>query len=83
MSNPERSEKAHLWLGRFWLLNFVAVTICYFYLPDIWEKVSILYLIYVSLYANAATEYGNSKAAKAARVSEDNIFKKLLRRFWK
>lgn len=80
MSNPEASEKRHALLGHFWVLNVIAVVYLYYFQPHIWQKISILYLVLVSLYANVATEYGNAKSAKAARVSEDTFVKKVLRR---
>jgi hypothetical protein len=82
MSNKlERPEKRHTWLGHFWTLNFPLVTYLYFFQQGTWAKISILYLVFVSLYANASTEYGNSKSSRAARLAEDSTPKKILRAF--
>lgn len=79
MSSPRSSERRHLWLGRFWVLNVAVVLYVYCFQAEMWKKASVLYLVLVSLYANLATEYGNAKAAEAARVSDDTWYKKLLR----
>lgn len=79
MSQEERSEKRHKLLGHFWVFNVLAVVLCYFFANEFWQQISVLYLVLVSLYANVATEYGNSKSAEAARVSADTWAKKFLR----
>jgi hypothetical protein len=76
----ERSELRHTILGIFWVLNFPAVTLVYFFASEFWEKVSILYLVYVSLYANAGTEFGARQASRAVKVAEDSFLKKVWRR---
>lgn len=48
-----------------WLCHFPVVLVIYFAFPDTWEKVSILYLALVSIYANVA---GHLSAWQAARV---------------
>lgn len=48
-----------------WLCHFPVVIFLYFVFPDVWGKVSILYLALVSIYANAA---GHLSAWQASRV---------------
>lgn len=48
-----------------WLCHFPVVVSVYFFLPDVWEQVSILYLALVSIYANVA---GHLSAWQASRV---------------
>lgn len=50
----------------FWIVNFFAVLLVYSFLPDFWQKASVLYLVLVSLYANFATDYGALTASQGA-----------------
>lgn len=58
-----RRLNGHLTLH--WLCHFPVVIFLYFVFPDTWEKVSILYLALVSIYANVA---GHLSAWQASRV---------------
>jgi hypothetical protein len=58
-----RKLNGHLTLH--WLCHFPVVIFLYFYYPATWDKVSILYLALVSIYANVA---GHLAAWQAARV---------------
>lgn len=80
MKNPERSEKQHAWLGHFWVVNLIAVIYCYFFASGFWQKVSVLYLVVISLENNITNHYGAAKAAKAARIAEDTWWRRLIRR---
>jgi len=48
-----------------WTCHFPVVIYLYFFHPDIWQKVSILYLALASIYANVA---GHLSAWQASRV---------------
>jgi hypothetical protein len=48
-----------------WIFHLPVVIIIYIWFPDIWEKVSILYLALVSIYANVT---GHLAAWQASRV---------------
>ena len=58
-----RKLNGHLTLH--WLCHFPVVVFLYFAFPHTWEKVSILYLALVSIYANVA---GHLAAWQASRV---------------
>lgn len=58
-----RKVNGHLTLH--WLCHFPVVIFIYFVFPETWEKVSILYLALVSIYANVA---GHLAAWQASRV---------------
>ena len=58
-----RKLNGHLTLH--WICHFPVVIFLYFVFPDTWEKVSILYLALVSIYANVA---GHLAAWQASRV---------------
>jgi hypothetical protein len=63
--DPVFMQKINGHLTLHWLCHFPVVIFLYFVFPDIWEKVSILYLALVSIYANVA---GHLAAWQAARV---------------
>jgi hypothetical protein len=42
----------------------------YFVWPDVWDKVSILYLALVSIYALVITAAGGEQAAEAAQKAD-------------
>jgi hypothetical protein len=58
-----RKLNGHLTLH--WICHFPVVIFLYFFFPDTWEKISILYLALVSIYANVA---GHLAAWQASRV---------------
>lgn len=62
--------KYHKFGARFWVVNWFVVTLIFFVAPAVWAKVSLLYLVWVSLYANIATEYGGQAAAEASKAAE-------------
>lgn len=64
--DPRTQYAWHKWAMRFWLFNAVAVILMFIFLPDAWQKISVLYLVLVSLYANWATDFGAMSAAEAA-----------------
>lgn len=61
--NPDFSLKLNQRLAVFWVINFIVVIFLYFFFPAAWEKMSILYLALVSIYANFV---GHTSAAEAA-----------------
>ena len=64
--DPKTQYTWHKWAMRFWLVNAVAVVVVFTFAPGLWRQVSVLYLVLVSLYANAATDFGAMSAAEAA-----------------
>ena len=63
--DPVFMRKVNGHLTIHWLLHFPVVITLYFVFPDTWEKISILYLALVSIYANVA---GHLAAWQASRV---------------
>lgn len=64
--------RIHLWAARFWVFNAIAVLTLFFLTPGIWLKISVLYLILISLYANLSTDYGAMSAALAIDTEKDH-----------
>lgn len=64
--NPRTQYHAHRWMARFWGANAVAAVIVYVFAPAVWSRVSVLYLVLVSLYANISTDSGAMAAANAS-----------------
>jgi hypothetical protein len=50
----------------WWVAHLPAVVLMYFFWPELWDKVSILYLALVSIYALVITAAGGEQAAEAA-----------------
>ena len=74
--NPATQYSVHKWMMRFWLFNAVAAVGVFTFVPGVWARVSVLYLVLVSLYANWATDFGSMSAAEAASdgsVSEFSV----------
>jgi hypothetical protein len=63
--DPVFMRKVNGWLVWFWMANFPPVIAIYFWAPDVWKQVSILYLALVSIYANVA---GHWAAWQASRI---------------
>lgn len=64
-SNPKVQIAIHKWATLFWAINGVVATGVYILAPGLWNKLSILYLTVVSLYANLATDYDGLSSAQA------------------
>ena len=62
----------HRRMSFFWICNAGLVGLVYFFLNSTWQKFSVMYLIYVSLYANFATDYGAMPSSHAA-IKGDEI----------
>jgi hypothetical protein len=56
----------------WWVLHLPAVVVMYFVWPELWDKVSILYLSFVSIYALVITAAGGEQAAEAAQQADKN-----------
>ena len=54
----------------WWVLHLPAVIVMYFVWPELWEKVSILYLALVSIYALVITAAGGEQAAEPAQKAD-------------
>ena len=64
--NPRTQYRIHMWAARFWAANAIAAVIVYVLAPALWSRISVLYLVLVSLYANIATDSGAMAAANAS-----------------
>lgn len=69
--DPATQWKFHRNMTRFWVCNFLVALAVYFLAPELWNKASILYLVLVSLYANAATDYGAVPSSYAAMKADE------------
>lgn len=65
-TNPHTQYKVHLYGVVYWLVNFPAVTLLFFFAPALWLKLGIFITLVYSIYANFATDYGAMSAAMAA-----------------
>lgn len=54
------------------MAHLPAVVVVYFVWPELWEKVSILYLALVSIYALVITAAGGEQAAEASQKADRN-----------
>lgn len=71
LADAGAQKKLHLWLMYFWAIQLPIVCLMYFFLPDIWKGVSILYLAIVSIYANFVGHFGSWQAAKVEVRQEE------------
>ena len=71
LTNPKYSVRANWGAAAFWAVNFVIVVFMYFILPDAWEKISILYLALVSIYANFVGHLSAVEAAQGNKKQDD------------
>jgi hypothetical protein len=65
-TNPLAQYRVNLAVVWFWMIMTVVVTIVFFTAPELWVRISILYVILISHWANIATSYGALSAAIAA-----------------
>ena len=64
--DPKAQFEFHRRMSFFWIFNVVIVLGLDLALNPFWQKISIVYLTLVSLYANFATDYGALPGAHAA-----------------
>lgn len=55
----------HFALTIQWGLHLPAVILLYIFANPLWQKISILYLALVSIYANMATHWGAYQSSRA------------------
>jgi hypothetical protein len=65
-TNPHTQYKVHFYGMIYWIINFPAVTMLFFFAPTVWLKWGIFITLVYSIYANFATDYGAMSAAMAA-----------------
>lgn len=65
-SNPQVQYRIHMTMSYVWLANFLLALGVFVFAQPLWQAVSVLYLVCISLYANFATDYGAVSAALAA-----------------
>lgn len=70
-TNPAVQYRIHMTFTYVWLVNMLVVLLVFLYLPEVWIRLSVLYLLLVSLYANFATDYGAVSAAIAAGTARE------------
>jgi hypothetical protein len=67
-----RGELFALWRCIFWCVNMPAAIVCYLEAKPLWLQISVLYLVVVSIYANAESAYSSYSAKRAERRSIEN-----------
>jgi hypothetical protein len=65
-TNPRAQFAVHKWGMWFWVVNFPAVTLLFFFQPDVWLKWGLYITLIYSIYANFASDYGGMSSAMAA-----------------
>jgi hypothetical protein len=65
-TNPHTQYKVHYYGMLYWLVNFPAVALLFFFAPSVWLKWGIFITLFYSIYANFATDYGAMSSAMAA-----------------
>lgn len=58
--------KFHRWAIVFWLTNVPVAAALLVVFPAVWTKIAVFYVLLLSLYANADTDYDAMSAAEAA-----------------
>lgn len=69
--DPAVQLRVNIVMARFWFLNFFAVLIVDVLVNPFWQKVSILYLALVSIYANMVGHYSGIPASYAAMKASE------------
>ncbi len=64
--NHEKQITFHKWMILFWILNIPASLVLVIFFPHLWLSLGVLYVLLLSLYANADTDYDAMSAAEAA-----------------
>lgn len=62
----ELQIRFHRWAIVFWALNVPVAVALLVLAPGVWLRFSVLYVLLLSLYANADTDYDAMSAAEAA-----------------
>jgi hypothetical protein len=65
-TNPHAQFSVHKWGMWYWVINFPAVTVLFFFSPAIWLRWGLYITLIYSIYANFSTDYGAMSAAMAA-----------------
>lgn len=66
----ELQIRFHRWAIIFWAANVPVAVALLFLFPAVWVKFSVLYVLLLSLYANADTDYDAMSAAEAAQHAQ-------------
>lgn len=67
-----RGELFALWRCAFWTINMPVAILLYALDKPLWLEVSVLYLVIVSIYANAESAYASLSAKRGERRSLEN-----------
>jgi hypothetical protein len=60
----------HAWALFFWVMNVPAAMVLLAFFPNQWTKFAVFYVLLLSLYANADTDYDAPSASLAAMHAE-------------
>jgi len=64
--------RRYRWEKLFWMLNVPIATGLFLFQRELWETVSVLYLVLVSIYALVLTAGGAVEAAVAAKEASND-----------
>lgn len=64
--NHSKQINFHRWAIVFWTLNIPASLALLIFSPILWNKFAVFYVLLLSLYANADTDFDAMSAAEAA-----------------
>jgi hypothetical protein len=70
--SPRGHARLHTVLAVFWAVQIPPAVVLAIWFPDIWEKVALVYLVVVSIYALAAAHWGAREAASAEDAADDS-----------
>lgn len=65
--NHEKQITFHKWAIVFWALNVPVALALLILEPHLWSEIGVFYVLILSLYANADTDYDAMSAAEAAQ----------------
>jgi hypothetical protein len=70
-TDPKLQYKIHIVMTYFWLFNMIACIFAFLFFKSFWTDFSIFYILFVSLYANFATDFGAVPGSEAAISAAD------------
>lgn len=71
LTDPGAQYGLNKWLMYFWIANFVAVQVIFAVGNPLWQKISILYLADISVYACISQHYTGLVASLAGRKADE------------
>jgi hypothetical protein len=73
IKSPDSMKKFHERSTFFWLFHIPIATFLYFFFPEFWDKISVLYLVYVSQYANIVGHISSWQSVRVEKKQDENL----------